>query len=123
MAIPAAARLAAARLLGLRVRIQPAAWMSFSCDCCVLSGRGLCVGLILTQRGLTEGGMSNEGDLEAPSGEVMTGNWDEMPLGGGGPTKCTCNQLAHKCFGSSGPPSRRANFKRKYVNNSSVFYQ
>jgi hypothetical protein len=22
------------------------AWMSASCDCCVLSGRGLCVGLI-----------------------------------------------------------------------------
>ena len=33
-------------LLGLRVRIQPGACMSVSCDCCVLSGRGLCVGLI-----------------------------------------------------------------------------
>jgi hypothetical protein len=37
---------AAARLLGLRVRIPPGAWMSVSCECCVLSGRGLCVGLI-----------------------------------------------------------------------------
>jgi hypothetical protein len=34
---------AAARLLGLRVRIPPGAWMSVSCECCLLSGRGLCV--------------------------------------------------------------------------------
>jgi hypothetical protein len=37
---------AADRLLGLRVRIPQDAWMSVSCECCVLSGRGLCVGLI-----------------------------------------------------------------------------
>ena len=36
----------AARLLGLRVRIPPGAWTSVSWKCCVLSGRGLCVGLI-----------------------------------------------------------------------------
>jgi hypothetical protein len=36
----------AARLLGLLVRIPPEAWMSVSCECCMLSGRGLCVGLI-----------------------------------------------------------------------------
>jgi len=29
-------------LLGLRVRIPPAAWMSVSYDCCVLSGSGPC---------------------------------------------------------------------------------
>jgi hypothetical protein len=40
-------RRAAARLLGLRVRILPGAWMSASCECCVLSGRGLCDGLVL----------------------------------------------------------------------------
>ena len=34
------------RWLGLRVRITPDAWMSVSCECCVLSGRGLCVRLI-----------------------------------------------------------------------------
>ena len=34
-------RSAAARLLGLWVRIPPGAWMSVCCDCCVLSGRGL----------------------------------------------------------------------------------
>ena len=33
-------------LLGLRVRIQPGAWISVYCDCCVLSGTDLCVGLI-----------------------------------------------------------------------------
>jgi hypothetical protein len=37
---------AAALLLGLRVRIPSGAWKFVSCGCCVLSGRGLCVGLI-----------------------------------------------------------------------------
>jgi hypothetical protein len=37
---------AAARLLGLWVRVPPRAWVSVSCECCVLSGRGLCDGLI-----------------------------------------------------------------------------
>ena len=37
---------ATARLLGWRVRIPPAARMSVSCDCCVLSGICLCIGLI-----------------------------------------------------------------------------
>jgi hypothetical protein len=37
---------AAARLLGLWVRIPQQAWMSVCCECCVLSGRGLCDGLI-----------------------------------------------------------------------------
>jgi hypothetical protein len=36
----------AARLLGLWARIPPGAWMAVSCECCVLSGRGLCVQLI-----------------------------------------------------------------------------
>ena len=34
---------ATARLLGLLVRIL---WMSVRCECCVMSGRGLCDGLI-----------------------------------------------------------------------------
>ena len=34
------------RLLGLRVRIPPGAWMVVCCECCVLSGRGLCDGPI-----------------------------------------------------------------------------
>jgi hypothetical protein len=37
---------AAFHLLALWVRIPPGAWMSVCCGCCVLSGRGLCVGLI-----------------------------------------------------------------------------
>jgi hypothetical protein len=36
---------AAVRLMGLGVRIPLGAWISVSCECCVLSGRGLCVGL------------------------------------------------------------------------------
>jgi len=39
-------RSAAACLLRLWVRIPPVAWMSVCCECCVLSGRGLCDGLI-----------------------------------------------------------------------------
>jgi hypothetical protein len=30
----------------LRVRISPGAWVSFFCECCVLSGTGLCDGLV-----------------------------------------------------------------------------
>ena len=37
---------AASRLLGLRVRIPPGAWIFICCDCCVLSGRSLCEELI-----------------------------------------------------------------------------
>jgi hypothetical protein len=40
------ARFAAARLLRLWVRTPPVVWMSVCCKCCVLSGRGLCSGLI-----------------------------------------------------------------------------
>jgi len=36
----------AARLLRLWVRIPSGAWMSVYCECCVLSGRGLCDELI-----------------------------------------------------------------------------
>jgi hypothetical protein len=36
----------AAGLLALRVRIPLGAWMSVSCEFCVLSGRGLCTGLV-----------------------------------------------------------------------------
>jgi len=38
---------AAARLLRLWVRIPPETWMSLCCECCVLSGRGLCEELII----------------------------------------------------------------------------
>jgi hypothetical protein len=50
MLVPVAARSmpgsAAARLMRLWVRIAPGARMSDCYECCVLSGRGLCVGLI-----------------------------------------------------------------------------
>jgi hypothetical protein len=36
----------AVRFLCLLVRIPPGTWMFVCCECCVLSGRGLCVGLI-----------------------------------------------------------------------------
>jgi hypothetical protein len=40
-----------ARLLGLWFRIPPRSWMYVPCECCVLSGRGLCVGLITRPEG------------------------------------------------------------------------
>ena len=39
-------RSSAARLQRLWARILPEAWMFICCECCVLSGRGLCDGLI-----------------------------------------------------------------------------
>jgi hypothetical protein len=39
-------RSSAARLLRSWVRIPPGVWMFVCCECCVLSGRGLCDGLI-----------------------------------------------------------------------------
>ena len=39
-------RSSAARLLRLWFRIPPGVWMLVCCECCVLSGRGLCDGLI-----------------------------------------------------------------------------
>jgi hypothetical protein len=39
-------RPAAVLLLERRVRIPPEAWMSVSCECCVLSSRVFCLGLI-----------------------------------------------------------------------------
>jgi hypothetical protein len=36
----------AAPLLRLWARIPPGAWISVCCECCVLSGRGLCDALI-----------------------------------------------------------------------------
>jgi hypothetical protein len=44
----------AAHLLGLRFRIPPEPSIYVSCECCVLSGRGLCDGLITRQRNAIE---------------------------------------------------------------------
>jgi len=54
------------RLLEFRVRIPPGVWNSVSCVCCVLSGRGLCVGMITShfQKSRTKCGVT-EGDREA----------------------------------------------------------
>jgi hypothetical protein len=85
---------AAARLLGLWVWVPPGAWLSVCCECCVLLGRRLCVGLIahpeesywvwhvqwsLIQRSPTECGMSNECDRKAPYRGAMTQNWVKAP--------------------------------------------
>ena len=41
----------AVRMLRLWVQMPPGAWMSVCCECCVLSGRGLCEGLITRLEG------------------------------------------------------------------------
>ena len=84
----------AARLLGLRVRIPPGAWKFVSCDCCVLSGSGLCVETITRPDETTECGVYNECDREAPLGEAMTRNRVEAPKGGENPAfwDCTLNK-------------------------------
>jgi hypothetical protein len=51
-------RSAAARLLGLRVRILPRAWKCVSCKCCVLSVEVPAPGRSLVQRSPTEYGVS-----------------------------------------------------------------
>ena len=51
-------RSAAARLLRWWVRITPGAWMYVCCECCVLSGTGLCDELITLQRSPTDFGAS-----------------------------------------------------------------
>ena len=55
---------AAFRFLGLRVRIPPWACLSVCCECCVLSGTGLCVGQVSHQEESTGCGVS-ECDREA----------------------------------------------------------
>jgi hypothetical protein len=50
---------AAARLLGIRIRIPPGAWMSVCCECYVLLGRDLCDGPITCPQDSTKSGMSD----------------------------------------------------------------
>ena len=52
---------AAVRLLGLRVRMPPEELIFISCECCVLSGKVLCL-----QRNTTKCGTFNEFDREVP---------------------------------------------------------
>jgi hypothetical protein len=66
----------ATRLLGLRVRMPPWAWMFVSCTVFVLSGRGLCVGLITRQEESCRVWCVSECDREA---SIMRGPW---PTGG-----------------------------------------
>jgi hypothetical protein len=68
---------AAARLLGLRVRIPTGAWLSVSGECCVLSGRGLCVGLITRPEESYPVRCVSECDREAP---IMRRPWPHWGL-------------------------------------------
>jgi len=62
---------AAARLLGLWVRIPAGAWMFVSSDCSVLSGRDLCVGLITHPEKSFECGVSELGHKSS----IMRRSW------------------------------------------------
>jgi hypothetical protein len=72
-------RSAAARLLRLWVRVPRMAWISVCCECCVLSGRGLCDELITRPEESYRLWCVVECDLET--------SWMRRPwptLGGGG---------------------------------------
>jgi hypothetical protein len=64
---------AAARLLGLRVRIPPWAWKSVTCECCVLSGRGLCeCGVSVSDRDNSKMGSLGPSMAVAPQKKMKT---------------------------------------------------
>jgi hypothetical protein len=79
---------AAVWLLGLRVRIPLEAWLSVSCECCVFSDRGLCVGLITRPEESYRVWCASECDREAwimrrpwPTGGccAIRKNWVQIP--------------------------------------------
>ena len=72
---------AAARLLELWIRIPPGAWMSVSCECCVLSGRGLCVGMITRSRGVLPSVVCLLSVIVKPRQESGTGSLELMDRG------------------------------------------
>ena len=77
----------AACLLEMWVRIPPAAWMFVSCKYCVLSGKGLCVGLITR----TE---------ESYRELCIQWVWSRSPIRGGhnpGPNRRTTEKLKRQC--------------------------
>lgn len=70
--------LVAARLQGLRVRIQPGSRMSLNSECCVLSSRGLCAGLITRREESYECGVSESDQGTSQSrrgGQGSLGVW------------------------------------------------
>jgi hypothetical protein len=68
-------RSAAARQLRLWVWISPEAWMSVSCECCVLSGRGLCDELITRPEESYRTGFAFVCDVENLMNEKALANW------------------------------------------------
>jgi len=81
----------AARLLGLWVRIRPGTWMSVCCECCVLSGRGLCDGFITCPGQCYRLWCVVVCDLET---SWMGGPW---PTGGGGAVAPKPNKQTNCC--------------------------
>ena len=95
---------AAARLLGLWVWIPPGSWMSVSCECCVMTGRGLCVGLITRPEESCRLWCFwvrswNLDDEKALAHCGLLRHWKiivPMNVTSGSSTACTC--LAHGCY-------------------------
>jgi hypothetical protein len=80
-------RSTAACLLRSWVRISPGAWMSVCCDCCVLSGRGLCDGLITRPEESYRLCCVTVYDIETPSMRTQTSihcDWNLRGLLAGG---------------------------------------
>jgi hypothetical protein len=77
-------RSTAARPLRLWARIPPGAWMLVCCECCVLSGRGLCDGLITRPEGSYRLWRVVVCDLEISKMRRLkpaTGLWKTQPKG------------------------------------------
>jgi hypothetical protein len=77
---------AASLLLGLRLRIPPGTWMYVCCECCVLSGRSLCNGLI-TRLGQSYRVCMSQYDREA---SIMRSSWPTWGQLGHGEKKIIC---------------------------------
>jgi hypothetical protein len=89
----------AARLLRLWVRIPPGAWIFVCCECCVLSGRGLCDGLITRPEESYRLWLVVVYDQETSKSRRLkpaTGQWKIQPQWVVAPGKQTKNKLCTK---------------------------
>jgi len=81
------------RIISLLARIPPRKWMDVSCECCVLSGRGLCIRPITRPRRFLRTVLCLEFDLEA----LMRRPWPR-PIRAVKPWKKNYRSIIKKCF-------------------------
>ena len=97
-------RSSTARLLRSWVRIPPEAWMFVCCECCVLSGRGLCDRLITRPEESYRRWRVVVCDLETSKTRRLkpaTGLWKIQPQWVVTPRKQKCGEFCFSLFSSS----------------------